>query len=560
MADTRTIHPAEAPPPSPEGIGIARKAGYQLAALSAKSCLTLWRSPLWSLAYVVVPLLTVLALGSASDAINATSTPPEGGVLLELQRCKPLNVYGRVDESAKHPCSTVGYAGDAVADAVMGRLARANGFSVGSGVGSHDVASFSSPEVLALALLKHPGRIEAGVVFTNASLSSNVYEYELWVNSTSLSAYANLRVDEVGGYFQLAGRTLALQQAVDGAIVAEAAGLAADSAGDLKLAVDSLPQKLGSSFLVMLGVPSIVPWMGSTFFSIGHVTQSLMVIALLVGEKESGVIYTIRRMGLIEATHWVSWLLVLAVPNLASALLVAWIAPVTGIALFTHTDASVLVVVWWLTSCAYTALAAALASVTNARWLDSVSALVVLFVVGFTFVVSTFDTYMPSVGSWQSEQFPTFPPAGRAVYFIFPCFHFGRIIDLILERTKTAGDDNAEEYGWGRLENPGERVAWDTSNPSDPQYFKPEGVGHSLWMVTTAPTSAAAACVSPRRHFLNRAHPCLLARPRVRCVYGSSVVRRPALQRRGGHLSAPLVSGDPRLLGPPDEQDGRLRG
>jgi len=91
--------------------------------------------------------------------------------------------------------------------------------------------------------------------------------------------------DDNGGgrTMQVAGRSLALQQAVDAAIVAELASSkpqeGSDALGrsaDLSITVDSFPQKLSSSFLLMLGVPSVVPWLGPTFCCIGFATQVLV--------------------------------------------------------------------------------------------------------------------------------------------------------------------------------------------------------------------------------------------------------------------------------------------
>ena len=129
--------------------------------------------------------------------------PPEGGVDLQLTRCSAFNVYGRVETAAT--CTTVGYApaGDPTAHAAMRNLAKSRGFTMGSGVGRHDVVGFATGEELGAALLKHPGVIEAGVVFTNSTASKGEASYELWYNKTSLRSAAELRIDELGGYYKV---------------------------------------------------------------------------------------------------------------------------------------------------------------------------------------------------------------------------------------------------------------------------------------------------------------------------------------------------------------------
>jgi hypothetical protein len=192
----------------------------------------------------------------------------------------------------------------------------------------------------------------------------------------------------------VAGRTLAIQQAVDAAIVAQGIGLTPlDSSADLRLKVDSLPQKLGGSFLLLIDEPNLEPWLGPTFFALGLATQCLMAANLLVGEKESGVLNTIRRMGLIEVAHWGSWFLVFCGANLLSAGLVGLVAPfATNMNLFTKTDPSVIVLVWWLACCGHSAMACFLAAVCPAKLMEHCSALTSLLVVGFTFVLSSMDT------------------------------------------------------------------------------------------------------------------------------------------------------------------------
>jgi hypothetical protein len=238
-----------------------------------------------------------------SDAINNQVYPPEGGVALELTKCNVFNVYGRVDDYRS--CTTVAWApaADPVAASAMARLAATHGFRAGDTLGRDDVASFATAEDLAQAMLRSPGAVDGAVVFTNTS--GLEVAYELFYNRTALFAYAKLKRDPVGGYFKVAGRSLALQLAVDAAIVAELAPNSGDRmSADLALVIDSLPQKLSGSFLHLLNAPNVVPWLGPTFSNIGFAAQTLMVASRLVGEKESGVIFTLRRMGLMEAAHW----------------------------------------------------------------------------------------------------------------------------------------------------------------------------------------------------------------------------------------------------------------
>lgn len=469
----------------------------QTAALSLKSAITLWRSWVFTGVYCITPLLTVLALGRISDALTGQVLPPSGGIPLTLQSCRVFDVHGRVASGGEgQRCSIVAYApATQEVDEIMRRLAATHGFSHGRyHAGSFDVVSFDSAQSLSRAVLQHPGRIDAAIVFTNVSHFSSrelgslqSYDYELWYNKTALRIYAKLGIDQVGHIFKISGRNLALQQAVDAAIIAQATGTSPHISADYKLSLDTFPQKNDISFLSLIGAPNVVPWLGPPLLVMGLTAQSLMVLALLVGEK--GTLFTLRRMGLVEAVHWVSWFLVFSVPNVISALLVAlFAAPFDKVNLFTLTDKSVLLVVWCTSSFGFTAMAVALATVTTSKHLELVCALVGLLCLGFTLYYSSVSTYEPERGiTWQSERAPDFNAAGSALYFMLPFHHFGRMLNLILERTRTLGDDDATRYRWRDLARPGDLAFSGSSEvPGEVLWYRPEGARFSLEMLALA--------------------------------------------------------------------------
>ena len=270
--------------------------GHQTATLTWKCLITIWRRKAWTLAFTIMPLLTALALGAASEALARQVIPPKDGIALNLDRCSAFNVYGQIGTM---DCTTVGFAPtSAAATEIMKRVASDLGFSRGEKVGEFDVVEFSTVSAMSRALLKRPGQIEMAISFTDLKPSSNSFEYELWYNRTALATSAKLRLDALGGYYKVAGRSLALQQAVDAAIVGYAGG--ASASANFEATVDTFPHKMAANLMNVLGEASIIPWLGSTLTVIGFAVQALMVIGLVIGEKESGVLFTVRRMGLIE--------------------------------------------------------------------------------------------------------------------------------------------------------------------------------------------------------------------------------------------------------------------
>ena len=68
------------------------EAGQQTAILTWKCLITVWRRKFWAFAFTIIPLLTVLALGAASEALQRQVIPPEGGIPLHLDKCFTFNV------------------------------------------------------------------------------------------------------------------------------------------------------------------------------------------------------------------------------------------------------------------------------------------------------------------------------------------------------------------------------------------------------------------------------------------------------------------------------------
>lgn len=60
-----------------------------------------------------------------------------------------------------------------------------------------------------------------------------------------------------------------------------------------------------------------------------------------VSEKESGVLTTMRRMGLVEMAHLLSWLITFVLMNVLSGTIVAIFSPLTRINLFTKTSITI---------------------------------------------------------------------------------------------------------------------------------------------------------------------------------------------------------------------------
>jgi ABC-type multidrug transport system fused ATPase/permease subunit len=52
-----------------------------------------------------------------------------------------------------------------------------------------------------------------------------------------------------------------------------------------------------------------------------------------------------------------------------------------------------------------------------------------------------------------------------------------------MERTKTKGDDDAEQFKWNSLTRRGLKIAYDSSDPNNVKHYRPSSVGHALWLL-----------------------------------------------------------------------------
>jgi hypothetical protein len=130
-------------------------------------------------------------------------------------------------------------------------------------------------------------------------------------------------------------------------------------------------------------------------------------------------------------------------------------------------------------------MATALAASTPVKFLEAVSALLSVTAMGFTLYFATAEASSTAALNWQSERSPDFMPLGSGLFFLFPFFHFGRIFDLILQTTRTAGDDGASHFYFNGMSRRGEtEYSGSIDSPEGIITYRPEGVTFSLWMLS----------------------------------------------------------------------------
>ena len=190
----------------------------QFETLVRKNSAILRHRRITTLLLLAVPMAFVLGLVALHNALPSSTANdiPLGTV----PRCDAFSVYGTVDSGVD--CVTIGYAptGTAV-DGMMQHIGRVSGLAVGS-----DIRGFESPAVLAAFIHSNVGVVSvwAGVAFNATALAAGRFQYELWVNASAAMDYASSSGDELYSVADYSGRYLALQNAVDEAVIAAVSG------------------------------------------------------------------------------------------------------------------------------------------------------------------------------------------------------------------------------------------------------------------------------------------------------------------------------------------------
>ena len=108
-----------------------------------------------------------------------------------------------------------------------------------------------------------------------------------------------------------------MQRAVDEAILAHAHYHVNDyddtsspyysNSASIKTNLNTFKMLKYQSLFAIMGVPNGVTMFGSTMLVLGLCTQLFMAFMMAMSEKETGVLTSMRRMGLVELSHWLRY-------------------------------------------------------------------------------------------------------------------------------------------------------------------------------------------------------------------------------------------------------------
>lgn len=478
----------------------------QMQGLLIKNFRVLLGRPKMSLPMIFLPAFFVCALFGLLESLEAPTVGPRPielgrctaiNVHFQAETAHPCITLLYAPSAAA--ASALGLGVDSMdgdgeyADAIMQRAGAANGLLweggasfAGTGRGLPDIIGSPSASHAAGSLydtfsVRHGRQIEAVVVFeglhgdatragnaswpTGAMLNAThgfipiqgyglgsgrrgpavgQVSYTIWCNASRLVTMARLGREETWRATGHSGRLLAIQQAVDGAIIAEATSRlkqAKDaregrSSSPLPADTRTLQSSLGgftayvqqSAGLVGFGTPAQAAFLlaGTAFPVLGVVLASLFLLLVITGEKSAHLVAHLRSVGLFESAYWASWWAASLPIWMLLGLITPAVARSLKLQMWSDAEYGIHVISLFLLGSSCAALALAISScVRSPRMVNLCAFLTFALALGVTMASGLFGLY-------SFLYSPVFPAGLTAFLSILPWVHYGRVCQGIL--------------------------------------------------------------------------------------------------------------------------------
>lgn len=396
---------------------------------------------------ILLPLITLAILMIVNSSVSSSS----GGSLyvkrsFSIPKCSYQDAYG-IKRDAKGKCLTMLYSpNDDFHRSVM-----ANFLKQQPHLSEEDVVGVGSSdelfEVLGGAGL---GAVENAVYFNRTLVHPKFSQgnAESWsdfpdtMNNVFYRVLYNKTYDDATG--GLVGRQLAIQSAIDSAIVATLTGVDSDepllnpSFERIKSFYPSSADDDDFNYRDELpkGHPDAVLFGGGVSVVFAVATVCVLIFIGIGREKHLKQIGMMDLMGLRKSSLWLSYLLSYTPIVLLSTLLYLFLGyAVSGFAIFTRTSFFVHFLATFSFSMCMVGLAMFFGSFTSQpKWVNL-----------FVFLIHAFAVLVTGILIDQSFVYsPSIPPVLRALFYSMPWHHFSKIYTDILFGTGTSEDEQTK--------------------------------------------------------------------------------------------------------------------
>ena len=292
-----------------------------------------------------------------------------------------------------------------------------------------DVVGMKNNIEISKFMRNHLGGLDA-VLFFDIENDPTGATYTLMVNATKIGGYSY--------WLNHGWQDIALQNNINEAIIVHNNG-GDHSKIDLQVSISPIVdydkeerKRSGNVDDMFEDVSSVVPSGGPIMLVLGPVIAAMLIIDEITAEKRARLLGYMRMMGLHEGAYWVSWMIVIFVISLCSALVAAIGGTFTDIYLFKNCDLGVHFVAWFFFLTSMHSMGLFLSSVVTRRnWVN----LVEFFLMGFVIVFIS----VPPKSFWNNVYSAKESIFWKFIFFMMPWFHYTRIFNNILTVTKVQG-------------------------------------------------------------------------------------------------------------------------
>ena len=283
-----------------------------------------------------------------------------------------------------------------------------------------DIVGMKDKLEISKFMFSHLGALDAALFFDIENDPTGA-TYTLMVNASNFERYAeSAYYSDAESVFPW--QNIALQNNINQAIIVRNNG-GDPSKIDLQITMKPIPDyeleeaiKNRDNLDVYSNAQSFIPFGGPMILPIGPLVSALLIINAVTGEKRARILGYMRMMGLHEGTYWISWMIVLVVISLCSALVAAIVGKFfTNIYLFKNCDFGVHFVAWFFFLTSMHSMGLFLSSfLTSMNSVNLVSFFLLSFVIIFVSL-----THSHSGGTFWNESYSiSYSPIAQFFFFL----------------------------------------------------------------------------------------------------------------------------------------------
>jgi hypothetical protein len=340
-----------------------------------------------SFTLVFVAILTVVKTYIvATDLSKSPNFKAVSEISTLFPKCMSYDAFENVDYTSPCKISFLYSPTGEPYDSIMKGFAAVN---IGEGAFGKEVVGKANRDEMLRYIYSHTNEVGFGIAL-DANLVTNVTSYKIFYNATATTLTSS---------YQPSGSTavpepmalLSLQHALEVAIISYTAGKAVDVAGAVKtwttLSLTGGVTLVRTTTLLLFAGVIVV---GPAIMSCGFVVFALVILNLIIREKDSDLLLSLRRIGLMESAHIGSWYMAVVIVAIITSIIAVIVGQLCGMQYFLNTDFAVNFVLFFLTLQCLGCLAIMISAfIKSSRWINITSFFLFFYGLIFNLMICT---------------------------------------------------------------------------------------------------------------------------------------------------------------------------